>query len=100
MYLIAVADFSSMICKCVYDKNRDFQEVVPGLSLSVTEALLTGVVKDTATSTSYSKETDVNVIGNYVTDNIDVALALKKIGKSLSSMPTSQTPSTPSGEGA
>lgn len=89
-----------MIQKITYDKDRDFQEVVPGLSLSVTEALLTGVVKDTATSTPYTKETDVNVIGNYVTDNIDVAMALKRIGKSLSEMPTSVNPSTPSGEGA
>lgn len=83
-----------------YNSERDFQEVVPGLSLSVTEALLTGVVKDTATSTPYTKETDVNVIGNYVTDNIDVAMALKKIGKSMASMPTSVNPSTSNGEGA
>lgn len=88
-----------MIQEIVYDEQRDFQEVVPGLALSVTEALLTGVVTDTATATPYSKETDVNVIGNYVTDNIDVAMALKKIGKSLTSMPTSPNPST-SGEGA
>lgn len=93
-------DFSVMIQKIVFDKERDFQEVVPGLSLSVSEALLTGVVKDTATSVTYSKETDVSVIGNYVTDNIDVAMALKNIGKSLNSMPTSTSPSTPSGEGA
>lgn len=89
-----------MIQKIKYDKDRDFQEVVPGLALSVTEALLTGVVKDTATSTPYTKETDVNVIGNYVTDNIDVAMALKAIGKSMASMPTNANPSTQSGEGA
>lgn len=89
-----------MIQKIFFDKQRDFQEVVPGLSLSVSEALITGVVKDTATSTPYTKEDDVHVIGNYVTDNIEVAMALKNIGKSLSSMPTSINPSTPSGEGA
>lgn len=89
-----------MIQAIAFNPERDFQEVVPGLSLSVTEALLTGVVKDTATSTPYTKETDVNVIGNYVTDNIDVAMALKKIGKSLASMPTSTNPSTSNGEGA
>lgn len=88
-----------MICECVYNPERDFEEVVPGLAMSVTEALITGVVKDTATSTPYSKETDVNVIGNYVTDNIDVAMALKNIGKSLTNMPTSTTP-TQSSEGA
>lgn len=88
-----------MISECVFDSSRDFSEVVPGLAMSVTEALITGVVKDTATSTPYSQETDVNVIGNYVTDNIDVAMALKNIGKSLTNMPTSTSP-TQSGEGA
>lgn len=89
-----------MIQEVFYDPDKDFQEVVPGLALNVTEALLTGVVKDTATSTPYSKEDDVNVIGNYVTDNIDVAMALKKIGKSLTSMPTNPNPATLKGEGA
>lgn len=89
-----------MITECVFDPQKDFSEVVPDLAMSVTEALLTGVVKDTFDSTPYTKETDVHVIGNYVTDNIDVALALKNIGKSLSNLPTSVTPSTPSGEGA
>lgn len=86
-----------MICECVFNPERDFAEVTPGLALSVTEALLTGVVKDTATATPYSKETDVNVIGNYVTDNIDVAMALKKIGKSMSNLPTSANPVNPTG---
>lgn len=89
-----------MITECVFDPQKDFGEVVPDLAMSVTEAMLTGVVKDTFDSTPYTKETDVHVIGNYVTDNIDVALALKNIGKSMSNLPTSVTPSTPSGEGA
>lgn len=89
-----------MIQEIVFDEQRDFQEVVPGLAMSVTEAMLTGVVKDTIDTSPYTKETDVNVIGNYVTDNIEVAMALKKIGKSLSNMPTQTTPSTPTGESA
>lgn len=89
-----------MITECVFDPEKDFGEVIPDLAMSVAEAMITGVVKDTGTATPYTKETDVQVIGNYVTDNIDVAMALKKIGKSLSSLPTSTNPSTPSGEGA
>lgn len=81
-----------MIQEIVFDEFRDFQETVPGLAISVTEALLTGVVKDTIDTSPYTKETDVEVIGNYVTDNIEVAMALKKIGKSLSDMPTSTSP--------
>lgn len=89
-----------MIQEIVFDELLDVQEVVPGLAMSVTEALLTGVVKDTSDTTPYSKETDVTVIGNYVTDNIDVAMALKKMGKSMSELPTSTTPANPTGEGA
>lgn len=89
-----------MITECVFDPQKDFGEVIPDLAMCVAEAMLTGVVKDTFDATPYTKETDVQVIGNYVTDNIDVALALKKIGKSMSALPTSTTPSTPQGEGA
>ena len=89
-----------MIQEISFNESLDFEETVPDLAMSVTEAMITGVVKDTIDTTPYSKETDVTVIGNYVTDNIDVAMALKKIGKSLSSMPTQTTPSTPTGEGA
>lgn len=89
-----------MITECVFNPLKDFGEVVPDLAMSVAEAMLTGVVKDTFDATPYTKETDVAVIGNYVTDNIDVALALKKIGKSMSNLPTSTTPSTQTGESA
>lgn len=89
-----------MITECVFDPEKDFGEVIPDLAMSVAEAMITGVVKDTIDTTPYTKETDVQVIGNYVTDNIDVALALKRIGKSMSNMPTQTSPSTPSGEGA
>lgn len=89
-----------MIQEIVFDVQRDIQEVVPDLAMSVAEAMITGVVKDTVDTTPYTKESDVSVIGNYVTDNIDVAMALKKLGKSMSNMPTQTTPSTPSGEGA
>lgn len=86
-----------MIQEILYDEVKDFGQVVPGLAMSVTEALLTGVVKDTIDTSPYTKETDVTVIGNYVTDNIEVAMALKKIGKSISELPTATSPKTPSG---
>lgn len=89
-----------MIQEIVFDEQKDFGEVVPNLALSVAEAMITGVVTDTIDTSPYTKETDVEVIGNYVTDNIETAMALKRLGKSLSEMPTQTTPSTPSGEGA
>ena len=68
--------------------SEDIQEVVPGLDVCIEEALTTGVIKDTATSTPYTKETDVNAVGYYVTDKVDMAIAAKNLGQSLASAPT------------
>lgn len=89
-----------MVQEIVFDPRRDIEETIPNLAMNVTEAMITGVVKDTIDTTPYSKETDVFAIGNYITDNIDVAMNLKKLGKSLSQLPTKTTPSTSNGEGA
>lgn len=83
-----------MITKCKYDKNKDIQEVVPDLAMSISMAMTTGIIKDTATSAPYTKETDVNNVGNYLHDNIEVAMAMKSINQSLSNMPTSTTPTS------
>lgn len=77
-----------MITECYFDEQKDIQEVIPDLAVSIDEAVMTGVVKDTYDSTPYTKETDVNAVGSYLTDNIEVAMALQNIGKSVSSMPT------------
>lgn len=66
----------------------DIEEVVPNLAISIAEALTTGVIKDTGTSTPYTKETDVNSVGNYLTDKVDIAIAAKNLGQSMASMPT------------
>lgn len=76
-----------MITKCKYDKNKDFGEVVPNLAISITEAIITGVVKDTSDSTPYTKLNDINEVGSYLHDPIDIAMAANKIGESISSMP-------------
>lgn len=84
-----------MLTKCKFNKTKDIQEVVPDLAISIEVAMTTGVVKDTATTAPYTKETDVNNVGNYLHDNIEVAMALKNLGKSMSNMPTSTTPAGP-----
>lgn len=89
-----------MVQEIVFNPALDFEETIPNLAINVVEAMITGVVKDTIDTTPYSKETDVFAIGNYITDNIDVAMNLKKLGKSLSQLPTKTIPSTQSGEGA
>lgn len=78
-----------MIIECKFDKNADIEKVIPDLEISIEMAIQTGVIKDTGTSTPYTKETDVNKVGNYVHDNIEAAMELKRIGASLSNMPTS-----------
>lgn len=81
-----------MITKCKFDKNRDFQETVPDLAISIQMALTTGVIKDTSDSTPYSKMTSTDEVGSYLHDTIDIALAAQKLGQNMSnSNPTSTT---------
>lgn len=76
-----------MITKCKYDKNKDFGEVVPDLAISITEAIITGVVKDTVDTTPYTKLNDISEVGNYLHDSIDIAIAAAKIGEQISTNP-------------
>lgn len=78
-----------MIISCKFDKDKDIEQVIPDLEISIEMAMNTGVIKDTGTSTPYTKETDVNKVGNYIHDNIEAAMELRRIGASLSNMPTS-----------
>lgn len=79
-----------MITVCEFDELRDIQEVEPGLAVDIQEALITGIIKDTATSLPYTKETEVGEVGNYLHDSIEIAMAAKKLGASMSSAaPTS-----------
>lgn len=72
-----------MIQSCKFDKNKDFQEVVPGLALSIEMALVSGVVKDTVDSTPYSKIENVEEVGHYLNDPIDIAMAADKLGQRM-----------------
>lgn len=80
-----------MITKARFNKDTDIQETIPDLEISISMAMQTGIVKDTATSTPYTNETEVDNVGNYLHDNIEVAMALKNLGESMTAMPTSQT---------
>lgn len=77
-----------MITKCKFDKQKDFQEYVPDLAMSIQLALTTGVIKDTADSTPYSKMTSTDEVGNYLHDAIDIAMAANRLGRSMNSNPT------------
>ena len=82
-----------MITSCKYDESADIMQVVPDLEISIEMAMTTGVIKNTATSIPYSKETDVENVGNYLHDAIDIAMAAKRVGESLSNLPTDVKPS-------
>lgn len=76
-----------MITKCKFDKKKDIQETIPDLAISIEEALVTGVIKDTADTTPYSEINDPNVVGYYLKDGIDIALAAQKLGQQISTAP-------------
>lgn len=79
-----------MITVCKFDKNKDFQETVPDLEISIEMALTTGIVKDTATSTVYNKMTSTDQVGGYLHDAIDIALEARRVGAAMySAQPTS-----------
>ena len=76
-----------MITKCKFDKNKDFQETIPDLAISIEMALTTGVIKDTADSTPYSKMTSTDEVGNYLHDPIDIAMASNRLNAAIASSP-------------
>lgn len=76
-----------MITKCKFDKNKDIKETIPDLAISIEEALVSGVIKDTADSTPYSEVDDPNAVGYYLKDGIDIALAAQKMGQQSATAP-------------
>jgi hypothetical protein len=79
-----------MITKCKFDKNKDFQETVPNLAMSVQMALTTGIIKDSGTNSPYNEVESTAEVGHYLHDTIDIAMASKKLGIAMNSAnPTS-----------
>lgn len=89
-----------MITKCKFDKNKDFQETVPGLEISIEMALTTGIVKDTYDSTPYNKMTSTDQVGGYLHDAIDIALEARRVGAAMSSAQPTSTDYSGNTEGA
>lgn len=77
-----------MITHCVYDKNIDIQETIPGLDVSIEEALVSGVIKSTGTSTPYNEMTDTDQVGNYISEPIDIALEAYRMNDVISNLAT------------
>lgn len=82
---------------------RDYEKVVPNLSVDIGEIMNTGVVASTGDTTPYTKETEISEIGHYVKDKIQCAIAAMKLNRSISeaSKVSPSIPSNPSNpEGA
>lgn len=76
-----------MITVCKFDKKKDIQETIPGLAVSIKEALVSGVIKDTGTSTPYTEVDNPGEVGYYLKDGIDIALAAQRVGEQISTAP-------------
>lgn len=77
-----------MITKCKFNKNRDIQETVPGLEVSIEEALVSGVIKSTGTSTPYNEMESTEQVGNYLHDAIDIAMEARRVGEFFNALNT------------
>lgn len=68
-----------------YDKNRDLGETIPNLALDITEALETGVVRDTPVPIeTYNMMVDTDEVGGIVRDSFSALDAAKAIDAQMS----------------
>lgn len=89
-----------MITKCSYNKETDIKKTIPNLAMSIDDAMTTGIITATGTEIPYTDETDVYGVGNYLHDPIDVAMAAKKLGQSMSAIAAAEVNANPKGENA
>ena len=87
---------TSLSYSCAFNPVRDFEAVVPELSVNVGEVMSTHVVPSSSDSTPYTKETEISDIGHYITDKLEGAIAMMKLHRSMSAV-SRETKSTPSG---
>lgn len=83
---------------CLFDEKRDIKRVVDGLQVDITDALSTGVVRDTTDVSDYNNIDNPNsVLGRVenVFDAIEAERAIKKYGKSVKSQTVAKEITTP-----
>lgn len=66
---------------CEFNENRDFQEVVSGLAVDITEALQTGVVHDSTYEEDSNGITEPERILGRISDKFDAIEAERAIRK-------------------
>lgn len=72
-----------------YDPKKDtmnIEEVVPDLAIDIQEAIITGTIKDTGVNLTYSEETNVENVGHYIKDPLEIVQAQLDLGASLANI--------------
>lgn len=72
-----------------YDPKKDtmnIEEVIPDLSIDIEEAITTGTIKDTAVDLTYSEETNVDNVGHYIKEPLEIVQAQLDLGASLANI--------------
>lgn len=82
-----------MIQICHFNPDSDIEQVVPNLSVDISEIMATGVVASTGDSTPYTKETDVKAVGHYLKDKIQTCIAAIDLQRSMATQLKSSSPS-------
>lgn len=82
-----------MIQICKYNPLSDVAEVIPELDVDIAKIMEDHTVVSTGDTSNYSKETDINTVGHYLRDDIDIMAAALAVNKSMAdvSHSTSET---------
>ena len=72
-----------------YDPKKDtmnIEEVIPDLAIDIEEAIITGTIKDTGCDMTYSEETNVENVGHYIKEPLEMVQAQLDLGASLANI--------------
>lgn len=72
-----------------YDPSKDpmnIECVIPDLAIDIEEAIITGTIKDTGCDMTYSEETNVDNVGHYIKDPLEIVQAQLDLGASLANI--------------
>lgn len=88
---------------CKFNEKRDIQQVESGLTVDLTQALKSGIVRDSGTSTDSNGIEDPGlIIGRVenVFDAIEAQRSIRKYGKKAKPAMTPSSPTAPAAESA
>lgn len=87
-----------MIQSCKFNPDSDIEQVVPNLSVDISEIMATGVVASTGDTTPYTKETDIKEVGHYLKDKIQTCIKAMELQRSMAATIKSKSNGQPSAQ--